>query len=274
MGREPSRALHLPLPPVPMGQPALLDLALITASQEAGPLGGTAGPDLTRYFAVCGVLILATLGLAWGLRRLVTGNLKVRAAQRSLHIVDVLNLGGKRKLAVVRCYDRTFVLGLGEREVTPVAELDPVIGTETPAAPAAASDRQAFARALEQVRTSLPPSEVGKPAEPLPPKTKKVVRKKKAKATARPQAEAPRAKATAKGAESKRKREAVAVAEAARRIAENKIKREGTEEARSKLRHKAAQSARRDASAAGAPAEAAHNETERPQLPRLEGIVG
>jgi flagellar biogenesis protein FliO len=102
---------------------------------DSSPFGGNAGPDLTRYFTVCGLLLAAILALAWGFRKLMHGALQVKAAQRSLQVLDVLPLSGKHKLAVVRCYDRTFALGLGEREMALIAELDPV------AAPARAGTR-------------------------------------------------------------------------------------------------------------------------------------
>tara|TARA_R110002126_G_scaffold28577_1_gene95302 strand:+ start:12621 stop:13091 length:471 start_codon:yes stop_codon:yes gene_type:complete len=84
------------------------------------------GPDLTRYFTVVAILVVAVVGLGWGFRRVVAGAIKQRSSKRSLQVVDVLPLGGKRQLTVVRCYDRTFALGLGEKDVTLVAELDPV----------------------------------------------------------------------------------------------------------------------------------------------------
>ncbi len=85
---------------------------------------GLPGVDMTRYAMVCLGLVAAILALAWGFRRVLTGNLRGRAARRSMRVVDILPLGGKRQLAVVRCYDRTFVLGLGERDVTLISELD------------------------------------------------------------------------------------------------------------------------------------------------------
>jgi flagellar biogenesis protein FliO len=87
-------------------------------------LGPRDGPDLTRYLLVCGGLLATIVLLAWGFRRLLADKLRARAAQRSLALIDVLPLGGKRQLGVVRCYDRTFVLGLGEKEVRLIAELD------------------------------------------------------------------------------------------------------------------------------------------------------
>ena len=82
------------------------------------------GPDLTRYLLICSGLIVAIAVLGWGFRRFLGGTLATRAARRSLRIVDSLPMGGRRRLAVVRCYDRTFLLGVGDREVNLVAELD------------------------------------------------------------------------------------------------------------------------------------------------------
>jgi flagellar biogenesis protein FliO len=135
--------------------PAVLPLEEATRS-----LGGTQGPDLTAYFQVCGLLLVVIIAVALGMRKLVSGNLKLRASQRSLQVIDILNMGGRRKLAVVRCYDRTFVLGMGEKEISPIAELDPVIGTDQPATQASKADDEAFAQALEKIQESMPEAEL------------------------------------------------------------------------------------------------------------------
>ncbi|MDF1799991.1 MAG: flagellar biosynthetic protein FliO [Planctomycetota bacterium] len=101
-------------------------LALLDTLQEGTPTAaeGMPGLDMTRYALVCIGLVVAILLLGWGFKRFLSGNLRLRASQRSMKVVDMLPLGGKRQLAVVQCYDRTFVLGLGEREVNLVTELD------------------------------------------------------------------------------------------------------------------------------------------------------
>lgn len=163
-----------------MCQPLLaLPVSLLPALEETtSRLGGTDGPDLTRYFVVCGTLLLVTAAVAWGFRRLMSGNLRSRATKRSLQVMDVLPLGGKKRLAVVRCYDRTFVLGLGDREVSPVAELDPVIAPKNAAAPST-TDRAAFAQALEQVRGALPETGTAGVEKALEAKPARTVKKKK-----------------------------------------------------------------------------------------------
>jgi flagellar biogenesis protein FliO len=104
-----------------------LTLAGLVRGQSTAGIGGSEGPDLTRYLLVCAGLILLVGALAWLAKRLLAGQMQRRAARRSLQVLDVLPLGGKLRLAVVRCYDRTFLLGLGDKEVGLVSELDAVI---------------------------------------------------------------------------------------------------------------------------------------------------
>jgi len=107
---------------------ALLTSAAAPALQrtaESAPRGVAGGaPDLTWLMAVAAVLVVVIGCVAYGFKRLVAGTIKARASRRDLAVLDVLPLGGKRQLAVVRCFDRTFAIGLGERDVSLVAELD------------------------------------------------------------------------------------------------------------------------------------------------------
>lgn len=106
------------------------------------------GPDLTRYFLVCAGTIAALLGAAWLFRRYLAGHLRARAAKRSLQVLDVLPLGGKQKLVVVRCYDRSFLLGVGEKEVRSIAELEVEAGAPQEGPPAATAEP--FGHVLER----------------------------------------------------------------------------------------------------------------------------
>ena len=130
---------------------------------------GAEGLDLTRYFLVVGALLAAVAVAGLLLKKVISGSLKARASKRSLAVVDVLPLGGKRQLAVVRCYDRTFALGLGDKDVSLVAELDAVIGEE--AAPE--EKGEPFERLLEVARTRLAQRRRGE--EPAPTRTRELV---------------------------------------------------------------------------------------------------
>ena len=126
----------------------------LTISTIVAQSAANTGPDLTRYFVVCGVLLGAITLLAWGFKKLIAGNLSARAAKRNLQVLDVLPMGGKQKLAVVRCYDRAFLVGLGDKEISPISELDGVLAEDTPTE--AAAKGESFERALDLVARAMP----------------------------------------------------------------------------------------------------------------------
>jgi flagellar biosynthetic protein FliO len=129
-------------------------------------VGRASGPDLTRYLIVCAATIAALLVLAWLFRRFVAGHLRARAAKRSLRVLDVLPLSGRQRLVVVRCYDRSFLLGLGDREVRAIAELDaPELAAE--AAPSATGKVGAFGGELERELALQPAKPPPAPAPSL-----------------------------------------------------------------------------------------------------------
>src|SRR6185436_18545488 len=110
---------------------------------STAPSLGPSGFDLWNYLLVCGLVLGLLIGAAYLLRRFVAGNLRRRAAERSLRVVDMLPLHGRVKLVVVRCYDRSFLLGLGDKEVRSIAELD--VEEQASATPAADAPRAAQA---------------------------------------------------------------------------------------------------------------------------------
>jgi flagellar biogenesis protein FliO len=97
-------------------------------------LAGSQGPDLLRYVLVCGFLILLIVALGWGFKRLSAGSLRGRAGRRALQTLDVLPLGGRAKVAVVRCYDKSYLIGIGDKEIRLLDALD-AAETETDEAP-------------------------------------------------------------------------------------------------------------------------------------------
>jgi flagellar biosynthetic protein FliO len=115
-----------------LAAPALVRSRVLPPSAE---LGGREGPDLTRYLLVCAGLILLVGGLGWLVRRVLSRTLSARAGRRSLQVLDLLPLGGKQRVAVVRCYDRTFLLALGEKEIALLSELDAAIEPRRPVEP-------------------------------------------------------------------------------------------------------------------------------------------
>ena len=138
--------------------------------QTPGALGtrpAPGGPDLVGYLLTCALVLGLVLGAAWMFRRFLAGSLRAKAARRSLRVVDVLPLGGRQRLVVVRCYDRTFLLGQGEKEVRAISELDvqdepidtPAVtgDLEQSAGPQAQRAATAFARLLGRSSAQVTP---------------------------------------------------------------------------------------------------------------------
>ena len=102
----------------------ILLLAASSQGTDVARLAGAEGPDLTRYLVVCGVLVLLIAALAYGFKRLTGSSLRGRFKTRALSTVDVLALGRRQKVALVRCYDKTYLIGCGEKELCLIATLD------------------------------------------------------------------------------------------------------------------------------------------------------
>ncbi|MEZ6016021.1 MAG: flagellar biosynthetic protein FliO [Planctomycetota bacterium] len=84
------------------------------------------------------IVLVCIVAAAALVRRLIGGAWRSRSARRSLQVLDILPLGGRRQLVVVRCYDRTFALGVGDKEVALVGELDSaLVAVESSPAPKA-----------------------------------------------------------------------------------------------------------------------------------------
>jgi flagellar biosynthetic protein FliO len=183
-------------------------LPILTTVLEAETTryGGTGTPDFTQY----GILILSLLAaiafLAWAFKRFLGGSLLRKADARALQICDVLPLGTKQKLCVVRCYDRSFFLGVSDRQVDLIAELDAAaIGERETPVPLEAKQKDAFLRALKRVQqdhlAARIESEVTVPRAPAKPK--QAVRRKAAR-TAQPVAKQAATRRPVKKAPAKR----------------------------------------------------------------------
>lgn len=129
------------------------------------------GLDLTQYLLISAAMIVAIGGLGWFFQKTIAGSVLSRAEKRSLRIVDVLPMGGKRKLAVVKIYDRTFVVGLGDKELSLISELDGEIPERSELAPKGSMIKGVgLARAFEAIRSRVGEG-IPKP-QPGPPKKK------------------------------------------------------------------------------------------------------
>ena len=128
-----------------------MTLALLAPSPALAETASTSLAQGLGQAAVVVALFIGALGLcALGAKRLFANGLRARAERRSLAVVDILPLGPKQRACVLRCYDRTFLLGLGEREVCSIAELDAVVGEGKAELVTAPEERELFLKALSQ----------------------------------------------------------------------------------------------------------------------------
>jgi flagellar biogenesis protein FliO len=135
---------------IPVSTTAVLALA-------EGP-AALAGPDLTRYLLICAGMVGGVALLGWFLQRTLARSVRGRADRRALRVLDALPLGGRKRLAVVRVYDRTFVLGLGDKEVSVVTELDRDVPSAKELVPPGKTDalgKGRLERAFEQIRARV-----------------------------------------------------------------------------------------------------------------------
>ncbi len=159
-----------------------MPIALLYAAESSGPAERivAGGPDLTRYLFVCAGLIVFVLAAGWAARRFLSGTLRTRASQRSMQVLDVLPLGNKHRLGVVRCNDRSFLIGFGEGGVRLLTELETVASASEGLSE---EQRRIFTTALQRAAGTVGVGRAGSSAKARP-------------AAARPAAQPARAAAT------------------------------------------------------------------------------
>lgn len=147
-GDGPIRAVAMQVTPNDPAASVPLEGAPLTLS---GPYTGPDMGQLASYLGISLAMILLVAGGGLLVHRLLRGGWRVRAAQRSLRVVDLLPLAGKNQLAVVQVYDRTLVLGIGEGGVRLVTEWDadgPLPSGPAPKEPEVVPSRSTRAQAL------------------------------------------------------------------------------------------------------------------------------
>jgi flagellar biogenesis protein FliO len=92
-----------------------------TTEASTGGIGAT-DADLARVGAALLGVASFGAGALWLVRR-VKGRPFARRPRKSLEILDTMQLGGQRSLAVARVYDRVYILGLAKESVSLIREL-------------------------------------------------------------------------------------------------------------------------------------------------------
>jgi len=129
------------------------------AAAPAVPAAPAVSDDAS--LARLGIALLVLVGLGAGVVAMVrtsrSSASRRRGRARSVEVLDVLALGGKRSIAVARVYDRVLVLGIGDGPVSLLTEVrdDDGAEAETPAVAAPIPAPPAAAPALEPFRQLL-----------------------------------------------------------------------------------------------------------------------
>lgn len=134
------------------------------------------GGDLLLALRVA-LSLACVLGLLWYLNRRLSGGAKgavLRRRPQAMSVVGRQSLGGKNGLAVVDVDGRRLLLGVGERGVSLLTELEPVAETVTETQAASAA-RAVSTPAVERIE--LDPAELEKSLRNLVPPSTPAARK-------------------------------------------------------------------------------------------------
>ena len=146
---------------VPAPAPSLAHAAPAPPSQASRP-SRTRDARSTRKQLLALALLLAAAGAAWLLARQRKGHGGRAAALRGLEVIQTLRLGGRFQVALVRAPGRLLVLGLSDKGVTLLTELDE---DALPAWSPAASER---ARAAQEAGATRAAGDALTPPGPPP----------------------------------------------------------------------------------------------------------
>ncbi len=124
MGERDRYGLRGRIPPATAPQAIPMAVSILQNGADAATKSSLEGPDLAAYLLTCGFILALVLAAAWLFRRFLAGKIRMRASGRSLEVIDVLPMGSRQRLVVVRCYDRTFLLGQGDKEIRAISEID------------------------------------------------------------------------------------------------------------------------------------------------------
>lgn len=97
---------------------------------------GAPAPDLFRYALSLTVVIGLLICALYGIRSWTRNAGRSGRAGRTLEILEALPMGGSKRVCVLRCGERRFLVGLGDKELCALGELGAVEADATPVASA------------------------------------------------------------------------------------------------------------------------------------------
>ena len=73
--------------------------------------------DIVQYLLSFALVIGLLLALLYALKQWQRANPFVKGQQQRLHIVETLSVGPRQKIAIIRCDDQEFVVGISPQGI-------------------------------------------------------------------------------------------------------------------------------------------------------------
>lgn len=81
--------------------------------------------DIVQYLLSFALVIGLLLALLYALKKLQRANPFVKGQQQRLHIVETLSVGPRQKIAIIRCDQQEFVVGISPQGIQSIGSVAP-----------------------------------------------------------------------------------------------------------------------------------------------------
>jgi flagellar protein FliO/FliZ len=81
--------------------------------------------DIVQYLLSFALVIGLLLALLYALKKLQRANPFIKGQQQRLHIVETLTVGPRQKIAIIRCDEQEFVIGISPQGIQSIGSVHP-----------------------------------------------------------------------------------------------------------------------------------------------------
>lgn len=87
--------------------------------------------DIVQYLLSFALVIGLLLALLYALKKLQRANPFVKGQQQRLHIVETIGVGPRQKIAIIRCDQQEFVVGISPQGIQSIGSVTPSLESTT-----------------------------------------------------------------------------------------------------------------------------------------------
>ena len=80
--------------------------------------------DIVQYLLSFALVIGLLLALLYALKKLQRSNPFIKGQQQRLHIVETLSVGPRQKIAIIRCDEQEFVVGISPQGIQSIGSVN------------------------------------------------------------------------------------------------------------------------------------------------------